>query len=198
MAGGRGSRGKPPLSKRKRQERMRRNAVMAAVAVAVVALLGVWLVQRSQDKEAEDELVAQLTAGECRYDTRTDSGAEHVAGPPPYQVDPPAGGDHTSQAAAAGIYREGQIPPDGPLVHALEHGFVIIWYRAGDAGAMAGAEALGEEFSEETLIVPRLSLDVDVAATAWHRRLLCPSLEEGPLRAFIQGYRDKGPEKGFL
>ncbi|MGH9034450.1 MAG: DUF3105 domain-containing protein, partial [Acidimicrobiia bacterium] len=60
------------------------------------------------------------------------------------------------------------------------------------------AEALGEEFSDETLVVPRASLDMPVAATAWHRRLLCTSFEEEPLKEFIRAYRDQGPEKGFI
>jgi hypothetical protein len=193
-----GQRGRKPPSKQRRKEAVRRNAVIGVVAVLFVALLGVCLTERTKDKEAQDELVAQLTSGDCRYDTRTDSGSDHVPNPPPYKVDPPAGGDHTPQAAAPGVYREGELPPDGPLVHAQEHGYVVIWYRPGDAEIMSRAEALGEEFSEETLVVPRASLDVPVAATAWHRRLLCSAFEEKALREFIRGYRDKGPEKGFI
>ena len=181
---------------RRRKEAMRRNAALVGVAVVFVAVLGVCLSQRTQDQKAQGDLVAQLTAGDCRYDTRTDPGSEHVARPN-FEVNPPAGGDHTPEYAAAGIY-EGDVPPDGPLVHAMEHGFIVLWYRAGDAEAKAGAEALGREFSEETLVVPRGGLDVAVAATAWHRRLLCPSVEDEPLAAFIRGYRDQGPEKGFL
>lgn len=182
----------------RRKEAVRRNAIIGVVAVLFVALAGICVAERSQDKEAQDELVTRLTAGDCRYDTRSDSGSEHVPDPPPYEVDPPDGGDHTPQAAAAGVYREGQVPPDGPLVHAQEHGFVVIWYRPGDVDIMTKAEALGEEFSDETLVVPRASLDVPLAATAWHRRLLCTSFEEETLTEFIRGYRDKGPEKGFI
>lgn len=228
MAGGQGGRRKPPVSKpkappggrpgnepdaerisaatrrleaakaKRRKEAVRRNAVIGVIAVLFVALLGVCLSERSKDKEVQDELVARLTSGDCRYDTRADSGSEHVENPPPYKEDPPAGGDHTPQAAAAGVYREGQVPPDGPLVHAMEHGFVVIWYRPGDAEIMGKAEALGEEFSDEALVVPRASLDVPVAATAWHRRLLCKSFEGETLKEFIRGYLDKGPEKGFI
>ncbi len=206
MAGGQGGRRKPPVSKPKgkpavkpkAKEAMRRNAALGVVAVVFVALLGVCLSQRSKDQAAQDELITKITAGDCSYDTKSDPGSNHVPEPPPYKTNPPSGGDHTVQAAAAGVYREPQVPPDGPLVHAMEHGFVIIWYRPGDTDVMNGAEALGEEFSEETLVVPRASLDVPVAATAWHRRLLCKSFEEGALSEFIRAYRDKGPEKGFL
>ncbi|HEY3238204.1 MAG TPA: DUF3105 domain-containing protein [Acidimicrobiia bacterium] len=205
MAGGQGgrpkppvSRRKPPISKPKAKAAIRRNAVLGVVAVLFVALLGVCLADRTKDKEVQDKLVAQLTAGDCSYDTKADSGSDHVENPPPYKMDPPAGGDHTPQAASAGVYREGQVPPDGPIVHAMEHGFVVIWYRPGDPESMNEAEALGDEFSEETLVVPRASLDVPVAATAWHRRLLCKSFEEETLKKFIRAYRDQGPEKGFL
>ncbi|MGH8992277.1 MAG: DUF3105 domain-containing protein [Acidimicrobiia bacterium] len=198
MAGGQGGRRKPPVSKPKAKEAMRRNLAIAVVAVLFVALLGVCLSQRSGDKKAQDALVAEMTAGDCRYDTRTDSGSEHVENPGPYSVDPPSGGDHTPQAAANGIYGEQQVPPDGPLVHAMEHGFIVVWYKAGDADAQVDAETLGDDYPGETLVVPRASLDVPIAATAWHRRLLCPSFEADALRAFIEGYRDKGPEKGFV
>jgi hypothetical protein len=193
MVGGQRRRRKPPVSK-----------PMIVAGVLFVVLLGVYVAGQSKDK---DELMAQLTSGDCRYDTRTDSGSDHVAAPPPYEVNPPSGGDHTPEAASAGIYREGQVPPDPTLVHAMEHGFVIIWYRPGDPEITSRLEALGEEFSDETLVVPRASFmadasgssrDVPVAATAWHRRLLCGSFEEDALTAFIRGYRDKGPEKGFI
>ncbi len=198
MAGKQGSGRKPAVSARRRQETLRRNAILGVVGVLFVALLGVCVAQRSQDKEAQDELVTRLTAGDCRYDTESDPGSEHVADPPAYKVNPPSGGDHTPQAAAAGVYGEGQVPPDGPIVHAMEHGFVVIWYRPDGAEAKNGAVALGDEFSAEALVIPRASLPVPVAATAWHRRLLCDSFEREALSEFIRAYRDKGPEKGFI
>lgn len=182
---------------RRRREAIRRNAILGVVGVLFAALLTVCLVERAQDRRAQEELVAQITAGDCEYDTRTDNGRDHIAGPS-YDLDPPSGGDHTPQAASEGIYREGQVPPDGPLVHALEHGFVIIWYQPDDAEVQKQAEELGDAFSDETLVVPRASLDVPVAATAWHRRLLCDSFERESLEDFITGFRDQGPEKGFI
>ena len=206
MAGGEGerlsatARRKEAAEARRRKDALRRNVILAVVGVLFVALLAVCVASRSKDKGAQDALVSQLTSGTCRYDTSTDSGSEHVVSPSPYEVNPPSGGDHTPQAAAAGVYGGDQIPPDPTIVHAMEHGFVIIWYRPGDAAVQTQVEALGEEFSDETLVVPRASMsnDVPVAATAWHRRLLCGSSEPDALKAFIRAYRDKGPEKGFI
>lgn len=226
-SGGRGGRRKPPASKpktpaapgggaperaprqsatarrqeaaqaRRRREAIRRNAILGVVGLLLAALLTVCLVDRAQDRQAREELISQITAGDCEYDTRTDDGGEHVPNPS-YDLDPPSGGDHTPQAASEGIYREGQVPPDGPLVHALEHGFVIIWYQPDDPEVQEQAENLGSDFPDETLVVPRPSLDVPVAATAWHRRLLCDSFERDSLERFITAFRDQGPETGFI
>lgn len=37
-----------------------------------------------------------------------------------------------------------------------------------------------------------------LAATAWHRRLLCPDGTDGPIGTFVSAFRDQGPEKGFV
>ncbi len=198
MAKGQGSGRKPAVSAKRQHEARRRNVILGVVGVLAIALLGVCVAQGSKDKKAQDDLVARLTAGDCRYDTKADSGSEHVENPPAYKENPPSGGNHTPQAAAAGVYGEDQVPPDGPIVHAMEHGFIVIWYRPADAEAKEGAQALGDEFGDETLVIPRASLPVPVAATAWHRRLLCDAFEHDALAEFIQGFRDQGPEKGFL
>jgi hypothetical protein len=171
--------------------------ILLVVLVAAVAIAA--LVSRSGDDKSQ-KLRGVLTAGTCQVDTSSDSGSDHVANPT-YKFDPPSGGDHEPVAAQPGIYDSGPLPSDGKLVHAMEHGFVILWYRP-DAGAGADVidklQTLGDEFGNATLVVPRPSMDVPVAATAWHQRLLCRDYEERPLRAFIDAYTDKGPEKGFV
>jgi hypothetical protein len=167
--------------------------VVLVAAVAIAALVS----SRSGDDKSQ-KLQGVLTAGSCQTDTRSDGGADHV-GNPTYKVNPPAGGDHEPVAAQPGIYDAGQLPSDGKLVHAEEHGFVILWYRP-DAGAdvVDKLKTLGDEYGNATLVAPRPSMSVPVAATAWHQRLLCQDYEEKPLRAFIEAYTDKGPEKGFV
>jgi hypothetical protein len=168
--------------------------VLLAAGVVVVSLASA-----AADRRDEQRLRSVLTAGSCTVDSRTDSGRDHIDNPS-YKVDPPAGGDHTPQAASPGVYPPGQVPEDGLLVHAMEHGFVILWYRPGVDDQTVGAlEEVAGRDPEATLVVPRESMDVPVAATAWHRRLLCPGgFEEKPLVEFIKAYRDEGPEKGFV
>jgi uncharacterized protein DUF3105 len=190
-AAARASQRRPPAGRQRTVGLILAGMVAAVVVAAVVN-------SRSSGNRDSEKLQAVLTAGSCKADTKTDPGSSHVANPT-FKVDPPGGGDHEPSAAQPGIYKPGQVPSDGQLVHAMEHGFIDLWYRP-DAGTevIEGLMALGDEFSNAVLVIPRPSLPVPVAATAWHRRLLCDGYEEEPLRAFIKAYTDKGPEKGFV
>ena len=48
------------------------------------------------------------------------------------------------------------------------------------------------------LVAPRPSMPTALAATAWHRRLLCPDGAQGPIGTFVTAFRNQGPEKGFV
>lgn len=134
--------------------------------------------------------------GHCAADQRFDPGEDHVPNPS-YTVDPPAGGEHLPAAAPPGAYRD--APPDGSVVHAMEHGYVVLWYRPDvDEEVQKIIVSLGEEFRRELLIVPRASLKVPVAMTAWRQRLLCEGPDEDQLAEFVRTHLDKGPETGFL
>ena len=99
----------------------------------------------------------------------------------------------------AGFYDATDVPTDGQLVHSLEHGFVIVWYRTG-AMTPATLDALRDLADQHrwVLVAPRPSMDSALAATAWHRRLLCPDGADGPVGNFVAAFRNQGPEKGFV
>lgn len=170
-----------------------RNGLIVGVLVAAVA--AAVLVKRSRDQRADQRVVAQLTAESCKFDRRSDSGSTHVSAPS-FRVDPPSGGDHLATAAPPRVYPEGSAPPDGQIVHAMEHGYIVLWHQP-DAGAQA-QEALRDvavDFERDVLVVARPSLPTPVAATAWHRRLLCQDVERDKLTQFVREYRNEGPEK---
>ncbi|MDP8992266.1 MAG: DUF3105 domain-containing protein, partial [Actinomycetota bacterium] len=151
------------------------------------------------NRSEAEETRRQLTAGSCSLDTRADpidpSPGNHVADPT-YRVDPPAGGNHSPSAASAGTYRDGEVPPDGQLVHSLEHGYVVLWHRPDLAGPDRDAlQGVAGRYERDVLVVPRPSLRTPVAATAWGRRLLCQEVEPDALSLFVRSYRNKGPEK---
>jgi len=116
-----------------------------------------------------------------------------LGNPPKYTVEPPTGGDHLSPSVGPGIYQGQNVPPDGVLVHSLEHGYVILWFR--DATVLDVVREAAEEHPRDTIVVERPSLSVPVAATAWGHRLLCDPADAPALADFVETRRNKAPEK---
>ena len=178
---------------RRRKALLIRIAV-SAVATAVVVAIVSWQVISRRNAQ---RVIAAMTSGDCTYDTRSDPGQvnEHGASPS-FSVNPPAGGVHLASAARAGIYGVQAAPEDGLVVHALEHGFIAIFHQPDLADDHVRAlQLIADEFSRDVLLIARSNLDVPVAATAWHRRLLCGSVEVPSIRRFVEEYRGEGPEK---
>lgn len=163
------------------------------VAVLLASVIGYVIVDRRRDAQLE----ATLTAGTCTTDERSDptrpAGQNHIDDPT-YSVDPPAGGDHTPSAAAPGVFKADAIQ-DGPIVHALEHGYIVYWHRPDIAPSeRRQLEQLQAERDKDVLVVERPTLTVPVAATAWSHRLLCQQVEPQALVTFTDQYVNKGPE----
>lgn len=156
----------------------------------LLAGVAAFVLDRQRDQRA---LARALGAGSCETDRRTDptQGDGHVV-TPVFRVDPPAGGDHSEQGAEAGVFAGDRVPDDGRLVHALEHGYVVLWHRPGtDTAAL---ERVAEEHEGDVIVAERASLPVPVAATAWERRLLCGEVEPAALERFVDAYVGEGPE----
>lgn len=171
-----------------------RGAVIATLAVLVGGLI-VWRVAANRDAK---RTIAAMTRDSCSYDTRSDPGRvnEHAEGAQ-FRVNPPSGGVHFGSAASVGTYAADTAPPAGQVVHSLEHGGIAIWYEPGlpdEELALLGA--LADANSDEVLLLPQAGLERPVAATAWHRRLLCDKVEIASLRRFVNAYGGEGPERG--
>lgn len=195
---------KPPQSERlaaARAARKRKETRTRAIVVLVVVLiLGVIVTAVVRDRSNKSAVEATLEAGTgCAVDSKSDptsaAGANHVA-KPVYRIDPPAGGNHLASASPPGTFSGASVPPDGQLVHSLEHGYVILWHKPGLADAdLAKIQAAADRYEKDTLVVERASLTTPVAATAWGKRLLCDTVNTDTLATFIKSYRNKGPEK---
>lgn len=115
---------------------------------------------------------------------------------PTYRVNPPSGGDHLSQAAPPGVYAGLNVIPDGVLVHTLEHGYVILWYRPDlPVDQITTLRDVRDKYARDALVVEREDMPVPVAATAWKQRLLCQEVDAEVLGDFIEKARNKAPEK---
>jgi Protein of unknown function (DUF3105) len=150
------------------------------------------------NRRAEQRTISRLEAGSCQFDKESDDdagqGRNHVSGSVDYRTDPPAGGDHSLTPSAPSVYRE--PPPDEQVVHSMEHGDIVLWHKP-DAppDVLEQLGRLADRYDGDVLVVPRASMRTPVAATAWHRRLLCPAFEQSAFDLFVRTYRDKGPEK---
>jgi hypothetical protein len=169
------------------------------VAGVVVLIVGVLAAVVINNRRASQRTIRSLEAGACEFDRESDEdagqGQNHVSGSVDYQIDPPAGGNHSTSAAAPRVYGD-QVPPDEQLVHAMEHGDIVLWHLPGAApDVLDGLRSLADRYEGDVLIVPRASMRTPIAATAWHRRLLCPAFERAALDRFVSSFRDKGPEK---
>jgi hypothetical protein len=124
-----------------------------------------------------------------------------------YRDNPPTTGRHYEIPADDGVYG-GDPPPDEALVHALEHGRVVVWVKPSvseDARATIRAVA-DDQDNFQMLMVRRREMPYAVAATAWNRdpapggtgrTLSCdrwsPEVVDA-LRAFLDQHRGNGPE----
>ena len=124
-----------------------------------------------------------------------------------YKDNPPTTGRHYQIPAEDGVYG-GTPPPDEALVHALEHGRVIIWAKPSlSEDERATIRAISDsDDGYQTLLVRRDNMPYVVAATAWNRdpapggtgrTLGCtewnPQVADA-LRAFRDEHRSNGPE----
>lgn len=159
-----------------------------------------------QSVEDLDQAVAaascEVSSARAKSRDHSEDPAEQIA----YETNPPTSGKHFIEASPDGAFET--APDVKSLVHALEHGRVIIWFKKTlPEEARASLQALFEEDDYHMVLVPNeTDMPFDVAASAWTidpqpngtgRMLGCRKY--GPkvfdaLRTFRDEYRDNGPE----
>ena len=195
---------RPSAAQRARQAQearaLKRRLIVSGVLVVLAGAVVFFAAMPERGPSVPDQLETGL--GACRYDTEFDgtkaNQGDHVR-TPTYEVDPPAGGPHLPSPAPPGFYTGDDVPADGGLVHAMEHGFVVLWISPDLSDEkMTQVEELSDRFGRELIVVERPALAGEVAVTAWHKRLLCGELVPEKVARFTTEFKDEGPEKGFL
>ena len=163
-------------------------------------------------------LAAALVLGIAYLASRAPSGllgdevavvsAEHVAegsDPGPYASNPPAGGTHYASELEAGFYEEdapeaGMAYPAGPLVHNLEHGYVIFWYNCaayeGDCSTLKETIRAAMDKAGRTKLIafPWTDMQVPLAMTSWGRIMEFRQIDNDLMVAFALNNRNHAPE----
>ncbi len=164
--------------------------VFIGVGLATVLIVtgGIFLVSK-QDERLNKPLLGQEVAI---------VGRSHLPDGTPiqYNSNPPAGGNHYSEPAHAGIYTTS--PTDGHLVHSLEHGAVILWYNPKKLSSVQIDQLkaiYNKAPGDKDIMVARTSMDVPVALTSWGRILTLKTIDEKTIDAFFSTNVDRGPEQ---
>jgi len=125
-----------------------------------------------------------------------------------YPTNPPAAGKHYQFPADDRAYGLSNTPKDVEIVHAQEHGRVVIWFKPSlPKSVRADLKALyDKQKGYQLLMVPRANMPFQVALTAWNgapeplgtgRLLGCPTVSDktwDALQNFIEDNRGNGPE----
>ena len=155
-------------------------------AVVVIALIGVVLF--ATNVFGSDKLAGMNTlikSGTCvETDFKKSMGREHTTNPKTKivytQSDPPTSGKHYQVPPPLMIY---DVPvPQWILLHALEHGNVLVQYgskvSAADQTALRAAVL---SHRARTLMAPYPKLGTRVVYTAWQRMLSCQGFQKAAL-----------------
>jgi hypothetical protein len=160
----------------------------------VILIGGVWLLSAQGAKE-QKQLSTPLIGQEV-----ADQGANHVPDGTKveYNSNPPSSGSHFAKPQPGGYYdKPVQV---GNLVHSLEHGAVIVWYKPdiSKADIEKIKSAFDSASASKKIMVPGENLDVPVALTSWTRILKLNTIDEAKIKQMLETNNDRGPEKAPL
>ena len=211
-----------------RRKQLMGYGVGAALAVAAIAIVAVLVLGGggNDDSEANPDLYPSgveipdpgplstdveraAEAAGCELESNPAPSRDHLSdlnASGEYEQNPPNSGNHFAEPAGDGIYNE--QPPETTLVHTLEHGRVVIWFKRNlPSNARGELKTLFDEDPYQLVLTPNETKMPDaVAATAWNgdpaplgtgRTLGCPRWNDrviDALRAFRDEHRGRGPE----
>lgn len=184
----------------------RRKRLLWAVGIASIVGVGAYLilnVASPGEISAEAEEIAQAAGcGEVQTPVADAPGGQHLASG--------ESAGYTQQPATSGFHDPSPLPSDPAVhtepireenaVHNLEHGYVILYYRADDPGAL-GDDVITRlasiaEQQDKVLVAPypNLGEGTSFAITAWNKLWECPATigadDAATLaNAFIEAYR---------
>ncbi len=162
---------KAAAERRKRATTMRRNGVIALIALAVIGGI-TWFIVQEANKPGQG--VAQIPSQHI----------QSVDAPHSYNNDPPTSGPHLGGQASWGV---SSIPITKELqLHNLEDGGVVINYRPDlDKGMVDKLAELARSYPSDILMAPYPGLANAIVLTAWNRVDRLDTLDEARIKRFV-------------
>ena len=181
------------------QSRRRRDKVITAIAVVIAAVgFGAYWWWSSA---SEVEFLALAAEGESALaEVKTDIslGRGHFGAGETrtYQAQFPTSGIHHPVPTDPGFYEISR--PPSQLVHAVEHGHIVIYYERPGPDALATLKQWVDLYSghwDGVVVTPMPRLGKKIVLTAWTKRLILKRFDAAAAAAFIDKFRGRGPEK---
>ena len=177
--------------------RRRDKLIAGAVAAVAIAAAGIYFWQRMDAGRDFDPLVA---AGQPRLAqverVRSEGGGHLEPGETRvYGSRTPTSGRHDPVWTSPGFYDEPQPPTR--LVHALEHGNIVVYYDEPGPQArelLVKWAGLFDGQWDGLVVTPLPGLGRGLVLTAWAKRLRLERWDDAAAAAFIDAYRGRGPE----
>jgi hypothetical protein len=124
-------------------------------------------------------------------------GSEHSDDPVQYEMSIPTSGMHSPHDLKFGFYAE--KPSNEMLVHNLEHGDIIIYYRPDADETVLKEMKYWAEFTKQgsgVLTVPNDNIpsNAELVVTAWTKTMVLQDRSEKQIGTFIYRYINQGPE----
>lgn len=185
---------------RARKKQTRRNLLIGAGILAAVAVIAIVVIASGALNSPAPSPVAAAgsSAATCgNIQTFPEQGRDHIKPNQPhpaYSSNPPTSGSHWETPQDWGIYTNQQVQEQ--LVHNLEHGGIIIQYNDLSPAEIQTLTNIVQRDSHHMVLAPYpgLASGTKVAFTAWTHLQTCSGVDENVIRAFVNAFRDKGPE----
>ena len=107
------------MQERQRKQKLRSSLIWGVMGVVILAIIAL-VVWQSVRPAAGESIPIMVSDPHISVDSD----------PGQYNSDPPTSGPHYAEEARAGFFDDNNYQfPAGYLVHNLEHGYVIFWYK---------------------------------------------------------------------
>ncbi len=170
---------------------------LVATLAVVIAAAAWWMFNVGQQESDFQELAAAGDSALSGVTTVAGEGRGHLlpGQSVTYRSDPPTSGIHDPAWTAPGAHDAAQFPAQ--LVHALEHGNIVIYYDRPDEAVMQQLRVWAGLFRSQwsgIVLTPNPGIGKTIVLTAWRRLLRQRRFDAATAAAFIDRYRGRGPE----
>lgn len=174
---------------KKQRSKRRRSRTTANRAPWIIGAIGIALLI------AVPIVVESVRAANLPGERFASQGNRHIplgANVPPYNSDPPTSGPHTAELASWGTYGPDDVVEDQRVLHNMEDGGVVMWYRPADDrdATLERLDALERIAAgyRRVVIAARPDMPTDYAMTAWQRLQRFETIDEEGMTAFLAAF----------